>query len=707
MNLYPKKPKVFNRTIGCIYLLLLAFSATAAGKGEVVEPAAPIVYYHFKVMGEFSGGEDIWVNNVYLGKMPFTITREEFLEKVPFLERPPEGYADEQKQQMKGNWFRIQIIDLKKRDNKYSVGYSTEQKNYYARVKLNDEWGKGHDGGGGGGGGSFRQDYNVSIRVGFPSREKLISEKEKRFKDLLRIARLNNYQVSDKWFQALDTYGDKGWRDLRYMPEAEPGIQKLIDGWALWKFNINNPQELDSAKRGFEEICSFVNVRKNYRFDAVEGKAVELIYEKLDLDELIEKFLRELKSNRRLTKGYRSTDNKGGLCTVLGTNHEGDDVVPASTSAVYHALLLWDQKLDAQDYNSDNPVELRLVPAMLLKSKGHQGDFTFKQALRIGGSVMAKYLLRQNWRTCDRSDRKNVSVNFDYHNEVNHWFVCLMNMDDPAGRKFRQQNASRVMQLADKMWSAMSMHESPPAFLFLDNELGKESIAWQYWDKYSANVDLTSPPWAHYKIKQKYLYLSMIPEIATLNVYLDVWHETHKSFDRGSELYMSADSAFQVLPKNIQEPFGKTLLADCEEKMKSLEVSSRKYQDLYDLKGTIHRQLMNYGHKESIDYYIRNRGLDKRLNWENAVSSMKSYRVYRPRYIEYLSRHESPNVRKLAVIGIEAFPTPENQKILEHLLNDQNPEVKQAAEGASAELMQLRGRSLSELVAYPAEKEQD
>jgi len=686
----------------------LMFSSVSPAKSRAVEPADPVIYYHFKVQGEFSGGEDVWVNNVHLGKMPFTMTREEFLEKVPFMEEPPEGYADENKHKMNGYWFRIQIYGLEKENNK-STDWSVENKNYYARVKLNDEWGlEGHDGGGGGGGGGYRQDYNVYFRVKFPSREKLIAEKEGRFKDLLRIARLNDYQVGSEWYQTIDTYGDKGWRDLRYMPNDEPKIQKIMDGWALWKFQIDDPGNPKSATEGFGRICDFVNARKSYRFYDVEGRAVELIYEKLDLDELIKNYLRELKKHRRLTHGYTCTENKGGFDTVIATNHGDGDVVPASTSAIYHALWLWDQKLDAEDYHSDNPVELEVVPALLLKSKGRHNDFAFKRGLEMGGSVMATYLLRHNWRTTDPEDDKNVSINFDYRAQVNHWLVCLVNMDDPAGRKFRQQNSDRAMNLADKLCRDMHSDDGPPEFLFLDNELGRESIAWRYWEKYEAWVGNSFPSWAHEKLKKKYHYLVKMSDLVPLQMYLDVWHQTHKTLDQGDELYLSAEYAFQILPKEIRESFGKALLADCDTKMKSLEVRSMQYQDLYDLKKTIHGNLLYTGNEESVDNRIKFYGLYKKtVNWDNAANGMRSYRLPRPRYIESLSRHESPNIRELAVIRAEAFPIPENQKTLERLLNDPDPTIKQAAEGASAKLKQLNEQPLSELVAYPAEKEQD
>ena len=93
-------------------LIVSTCVADPAWAQQETDPAAPVIHYHFKVDGEFSGGEDLWINQVHLGKMPFTMTLDELKAKVPVMEEPPEGYADENKDRLNGHWFRIELHDL-------------------------------------------------------------------------------------------------------------------------------------------------------------------------------------------------------------------------------------------------------------------------------------------------------------------------------------------------------------------------------------------------------------------------------------------------------------------------------------------------------------------------------------------------------------------------------------------------------------------
>jgi len=105
--------RLVNYSLACgLCLVIPGRGSDARGAEQKVDPGFPIVQYHFRVSSEFSGGEDIWINKVYLGKMPFTITREEFKAKVPFLQEPPQGYVDGNKHQLQGHWFEFKFFDF-------------------------------------------------------------------------------------------------------------------------------------------------------------------------------------------------------------------------------------------------------------------------------------------------------------------------------------------------------------------------------------------------------------------------------------------------------------------------------------------------------------------------------------------------------------------------------------------------------------------
>lgn len=667
----------------CLFLISIAFASVSFGAGpeKKIKSADPVICYHFKVVGEFSGGEDFWINNVYMGKLPLEITLKELLEKVRVMPQAPDGYEDKRLRRPKGNWFVIRQIA---RDANPKVGLTLPvgpgiketDGGFYGRVKLGDEFGIRGSCSGGGGGNEYRRDYNININVKFPEREKLIAAKETRFDDLVRIARLQNYKVGDDWYKTMETYGDKGLQDFQRKYGGEPMFDKVIDGWACWKFGIDKPDDEKSARESFKRICAPDKSKNNDRFDMIRKRAVYIVYDKLDLDELIDESQKKL---QRKSLWWPYID----------------------------ALKLWDKKLDAEDYNSTNPVELEIVPVILQKTKG-TGYTIVDDAIEIGGPVMAKFLLRNNWKTTDPKDRKNVTCNF-HAQFTNRWFLHLINMDDPAGRKFRRQNAKRVMQLVDGYITDLLMFdESPPSFLFLDNELGKESLAWHYWEKYSAHVEQSKPPWQHEKIVKRYRYLARMKKLADLKMYLDVWHDTHKTISPGSDLYQSAHKAFNVLPKQYHMSFGKALIAYCNEKMKNLKPRTEKYRQIYDLRKIIHDNLLEYGHPESIESNIGFYALHKKtVNWKNRASGMRgSMGAYTP-YVDYISKHESPNLRELALIGIEYFPKPENMKILQRLLNDPDENVKAKANQVQENLDKLKNKPLAELVAYPQKTKED
>ena len=650
------------RVVFIVICLIASILTVGPGwAGQESDPAAPVIHYHFKVLGEFSGGEDLWVNNVHLGKLPFTMTLDELKAKVPILDEPPEGYADETMRGLNGHWLQLQLHDFGlEKDGVHGSSHGIQDRMYYAKVKLGNEWGSQGSFDLGGGGGAYRQDYNVSIRAEFPQRKTRIKAKADRFQTLLSIARLHDYQVEPAWYETLDTYEDKGWRDLYYKPSlGEPNIQKLLDGWACWRFQIGDPNDTQGARAAFKRVCEFVNTQQTYRFTGIEGRAIELIHDKLDLDTLIRQYKRALVSGKALGGQITVHETKDGISTVISTYHEGSDVVRAETSAIFHALRCWDAKLDKENYHSDNPVELEVVPDLVLyHSEGH---VWFEQAVQLGGPVMARFLVRQKQRSEARPDDNDNLFGGATHG-LNRWCVYLAEMDDPAGRKFRQQHRALVMDMADKICegTAFRMDHTPPNLLFMDNDLGKQSLAWRYWDRFSSIVETSRPLWSHYMLAKRFRYLGKMEGMASLDMYLEAWHETHREVRPSGTLYNSVDTAHRWIPKDKREAFEKLLLAHYQTKLQGLG----------------------------------NRGSQNRTEYDNISSALGKLE----RYVS------TRNALDLLEKQIMPFPTRENRALLEKLLNDPDPKIRQAAQKTSAHLDQLKTLPLENLIAYPAGK---
>ena len=263
----------------------------------------PIVNYSFEVNNGLEGAE-IWINGVFLGTSPLKMTGREFLEKVPLLTEPPEGFSDENKNRPKGNWFRFTMW-VPKRNEDYkspSMDMFVETKNYYARIGYNGEWANSAVGGTGGGGGGFRYDYKVSFTGSIPGISKLYQIKKNRFNMAIQKARLLDYQVDKAWLETIDTYGEKGWRDILALAKNEKEFTGILDKWARWKYDIEDNMTQKQASKIIDKICSDADASRSYDSDDIQGMSLRLIYDKLNLNDLIKRYDKILNTR---TEGFQ------------------------------------------------------------------------------------------------------------------------------------------------------------------------------------------------------------------------------------------------------------------------------------------------------------------------------------------------------------------------------------------------------------------
>lgn len=710
MCLYFSITNVCSRIFILICLFCLVFTTTATAKKKSA-PLAPVITYHFKVHGELSGGEQLWVNEVYLGKLPLTITRDEFMKKVPLLKDPPAGYVKDKKWLLNEHWFKILITDYKLRTGS-SIDYEKTNKLYFARIKLNDEWGEvqetvsGHAE-------QKRMLWDTTYSINnaeFKSRQKIIAEKAERLQILLRVARANDYKVGDEWYKALETHGKDIWRDFRIQDQfGVNGYKQILDGWACWKFGIDDPNDKKSARRGFEEICKYVDSRKGYDSQAIEGWAVKLIYDKLDLDELMKKCKKILSSKKGILPGLGGAIIHRKEYWIRSWN-DRKNVSDASATAVMHALILCDEKFDTEDFDGANPVELQIVP-MLMRESLHPKGAGLNTAAKIGGPVIIKFLLRNNWKTTDRADRKNVFHLMDHYGgldgNINCWLYFLIHMDDPAALKFRRQNSEYIIKLADRCINPQFMDSSsqePPGYLVSDAKLGKKSLAWQYRDKYIAKMKTVNITFI--QTDRIFRYLAALGDLATVDMFLDAWHDIHRTIT-DYDIYMSVDKAFRALPGHMCKEFGERLINFYQKKLKALDTRNNKNLHEYDNYTSaitrIKRNMVILAGGKHIEYHIESNRLESRgSSWRDEAKDMKRWQGNKPEYVDYFSKHKSSNVRLLALVGIEYFPTAENRKTLQLLLDDPDEKVKAAAEKTAAEIERIKKLPLESLVAYPA-----
>ncbi len=370
----------------------------------------PIINYTFEVNSGLEGAE-VWINGVLLGTTPFKITGDEFNKKVPFLTEPPEGFEkapdgvpQEQWKRPEGNWFKVQIVGLEKRDNiaGQGISYLSGFKEYYAKIKYAGEWGKNSIGVSGGGGDFYQYNYTVSLSGHFSVTDKLEQERQERFSNLIQKARLSDYIVDQNWLETLDTYGDKGRRDIQNLTANEKKFSDILDKWVKWKYGISDDMTQKQADKILCDICGQVDKNGEYSRDSFESRAVTLLYDRLNVDDLIKKYEKLLKS------GY--TGN--------------------SISAIYHAIELWDKKLNEKDTDKLNIIERKITPELIIKDD-------IEKAAALGGPEIERYLLRQYER-----NTKIEGIDLGYENYVytmgmnlNKWLYYLAFMKSPSARE--------------------------------------------------------------------------------------------------------------------------------------------------------------------------------------------------------------------------------------------------------------------------------
>ncbi len=674
---------------------------------------------------------DLWVNGVYLGKTPVETTLTEFLEKVPYWPKPPEDFNDdvykEPDYSERGvynreykKWIEFKLSKryksrleqraedklrhelIRKDPNKwheYQRHSRLRRKKYYAQVKLGDEWGYSIRGGsftGGGGGPIYKLHSNLGVV--FPDRNRRLAR-------LLDRARLSDYRVDEEWFKAAETFYDDGWLAVRRAMDDEPQMLQVFDDWAKWRYDLDEVTDAKSAWKMFERICREADELGYYATNTVTGRAVELLAPKLDQEQLIKRTVGIISSyqnlgwkswrmNDRLQFGmsYRQAGFSTGARRTTGAWIGGSGPkIPISAFAVAHAVwMLYESQSIVE---GPNIIQERIIPAVICWN--HKKMNMLRIAARFGGPEIERFLLRQNWRANpdDLPWRQRMRVPFG--GEVNGWLYLLANLDSQTGRKFRQENNRRLMKMTDE-FAKDSDHEVSDElnFLFLDLDLGKDSLAIRYLPRFK---ELTSSE--HYSLRLQIEYLIKAEPVSTPQMYVQTlrnfrgdYRDCHDAFDRFGKMELELDKR-----KQIFDAMTEAIEAD---------VSNLEGED--DPNELRRRVLQNL--KDELLPWTKH-------NWaEDILSQLKEgRRDYKADEIAAWVEHEEqghPLVKMLAGAGearlrvlvmgaVREHPTPENRALLDKLLNDSDDAVRAAAERTAEELKAFGQMPLAKLVSKP------
>jgi hypothetical protein len=371
----------------------------------------------------------------------------------------------------------------------------------------------------------------------------------------------------------------------------------------------------------------------------------------------------------------------------------GDQRLSPGDYAVAHAIWMLDEELDARDDTQPNIVERELVPAFI--ARNYDNIALLRIAAQIGGPAIERYLLRQDWRA-DPEDlpwKQEMRIGGSL---VNGWLYLLANLPSPAGRQFRQEKQPRLMEMADRLSEHLfvSLSDHGLEFLFLDLDLGPNSLALGYWPRFKEAANRQK----HDALSLQYQYLVRMEPLSTVDMYVQCWKE------------------FRGDPKGRGDPTEFREALDCLAKSR---VPYRKRQEIHaaladqiqrdvgNVEATLgpdERNLRRYlpvhrfqlVHLEEILLPITDEARAPDLLAELRAGSSR----YQPEYVatwlahgapahrlvRMLAEANEPSLRLLVMGALREHPTPANRAILQKLLHDNDEQVRKAAGAGAAEL---------------------
>jgi len=502
---------------------------------------------------------DVWVNDVPLGKTPIVMTLEEFLAKVPKWEKPPERFDKPQTgpgPRQGPEWIRFRLPSYVARYDGMAVVWARPEEDYYAKAQLDGEWAVSTgSSGGGGGGGRYRQVYHVTLGAAFAKRTERIER-------LVTNARERGPVVGPEWVESMEAFGPQGWTVLRGVADTDPKLMAAIDAWAARRYGLDQATTPDAAWEAFERILAEADQCRAYATDNLAGRAVELLVPRLDPDRLVRRAEEILRSGAaRGDRGYNygQAHGRGHFSTMADERYGKGGGLAPSVYAVAHAVWRLSESMGDRP---PNLVQERIVPALLREAPGD--DLAIELAICLGGPKIERFLLRQDWRrTAAWPDASSHYIVFG--RSVNKWMYYLAQLPSSTGRRFRRENAAAILDMADTLIEVPSRLDNC-GFLFLDLDMGKDSLAARYWPRFRAKAAATTNP---EPLESCLKYLVRMGPVATTEMFVDVWRSTA----RGPGFPFGLN-ALDNLPPARRKGVAGALAAECEKELQALGTSA-------------------------------------------------------------------------------------------------------------------------------------
>ena len=482
--------------------------------------AADVVNFYTIGENDEYTGVNLWVNGVYLGPTPVTMTINQFLAKVPYWPEAPNGFTEREFMGSKNRdlpkpWFRFALPRYLKQRNPQQ--WSDSDRYYYGQIELDGEWGIGDVGSSGGStnGQVTRQASDVSME--FPKRDG-------RIKAHLEQARQTNYVVDDAWWQTMEAYSRSACRVRRKEMERDPELGRMMTAWASRRYDLGKVGDARSAADMLQRICAEADELGWYDTTSVAGAAVEWLVPYLDPEQLVEAaggLLAQSYSGYRVRRSASS--DKFYFSTRVRDGDRNENRWPPSAFTVAHAVWKMDQRLDAEDDTTANVIETRVLPELVYRYGSHQGKLNrpLEIATAMGWPGAYRFLVRHDWRREVHTWQDDSAKYVGQDTFVNVWLHLLLCLNTDDGRAFRLKYKHRLQDTATQIVRGANgdVNLKHLRFMFLDMELGDKSPAMLYWKQF---VSLTRDK-GFWGLKNRFDYLACMEPVPPAQMYVDAW----------------------------------------------------------------------------------------------------------------------------------------------------------------------------------------
>ena len=646
---------------------------------EIRETLVPLTV---KIKGDVQGA-DVWFNGVHLGKTPLEADLDDVLSRIPnWNDSPPKEFQEfEHFLQNRHGVFRPLAWFHVNEPSRVGINDArTESRAIYARVELNGERlysMSSHEVTGGSRIFGAITPCEIQLHVFLPKWRDDVDS-------LLLKAQLVDYEVDSEWYDAMATYADLGWNELRRRSAEDPGFDRAADAWATAKYDLDSVTNSTAAWAVVQRIQEEA-LQAGYYTDSLAGRALELVVPKLDRQFVVDHAERRLRSLRTQPGGslrYGTVNDRFHFGTYDDGSWQRGPLTPADV-VLAHAVWRLDVAYDQEDDAVDNPIERRIVPVLLRLGNGRGTPFSAAEGL--GGSIFERFVLRHNWRSkpddsTDFNDKLRIATV-----EVNRWLAVAARMTSPAGTKFRQEHPYEVLRLAEEvMQDGMEFQHSfgdSINFLFIDQ--GTDGLASQFWPRFqqlatreSHNASQASHVRWSYLVRQQ-PYCDVDDFVASYRPYGD------ERCPKQVLTQLDPEFQYEVLMALLHE--ADDLVSESKSGTSSHGIRDANRNDFAEMARMVPCEasavMMMAWLSESPGDEARR---VERIRRAGDASQLSDH------HLQALADAGEPRFRELALASIQRQPTRERRAILRRLEEDNDPEVRDQAKVVRDHLESIR-----------------